>query len=48
MIRRVDSEVMKAKVLTAQKTRDFITSLGADEASPNRLIESARRLASRK
>jgi predicted transposase YbfD/YdcC len=42
MILRVDSETKKAGVVTGLETRYFITSLGADEASPKRLMGLVR------
>jgi predicted transposase YbfD/YdcC len=42
MILRVDSEVKKSGVATRLETRHFVTSLGADEASPKRLMEIVR------
>jgi hypothetical protein len=42
MILRVESEIKKAGVVTGLETRYFITSLGADEASPKRLMDLVR------
>jgi hypothetical protein len=42
MILRVESEVKKSGVVTGLEARHFITSLGADEASPKRLLGLVR------
>ncbi len=42
MILRVESEVKKSGVVTGLEARHFITSLGADEVSPKRLMELVR------
>jgi hypothetical protein len=42
MILRVDSEVKKPGVVATLETRHFVTSLGADEASPKRLMDLVR------
>jgi predicted transposase YbfD/YdcC len=42
MILRVDLEVSVAGVTTGRETRHLITSLGADEVSPKRLMEMVR------
>jgi predicted transposase YbfD/YdcC len=42
MILRVDGEVKTSGVVTGLETRYFITSLGADEASPKRLMDVVR------
>src|SRR5206468_991824 len=39
MILRVESEVKESGAVTGLETRHFITSLGADEASPRRLMD---------
>jgi hypothetical protein len=42
MILRVDHEVKKPGVETGLETRYFVVSLGADEASPERLMDAVR------
>ncbi len=42
MILRVDGEVKKSGVVMSLETRYFVTSLGADEASPKRLMDLVR------
>jgi hypothetical protein len=42
MVLRVDFEVSVAGVVASRETRHLITSLGADEVSPKRLMELVR------
>jgi hypothetical protein len=42
MILRVDGEIKKSGVVTGLETRYFVASLGADEASPKRLMGAVR------
>ena len=42
MILRVESEIKKSGAETGVETRHFVASLGADEASPKRLMGAVR------